>query len=75
MSRTNKDSAGNRRRDIEVRLAGEGFDILRCGETVYAQIPERTLGEVLCIKWGYCGSEFDEILTEVRAVGCKTILF
>jgi hypothetical protein len=42
---------------------------------LFTKISERTLNDVLCIKWGYCGSEFDEILQEVRSVGHKTFLF
>jgi hypothetical protein len=75
MSRTNKDSAGNERRDIEIRLDGDCFNVFRCGEALFTKISERTLNDVLCIKWGYCGSEFDEILQEVRSVGHKTFLF
>jgi hypothetical protein len=74
MSRTVKDSARNKRRDFEVKLVGDTFDVLRNGEIAYTGISERTLNEVLCVRWGYCGSEFEEILQEVRSVGQKTVL-
>ena len=75
MSRTNKDSAAKKRRDFEVRLVGDTFDVFRNGEILYQEISERTLVEVLCIKWGYCGSELEAILSEVRTTGRKIMLF
>jgi hypothetical protein len=74
MGRTNKDSARNKGREIVVRLAGDSFDVLLSGKLEYTQISERTLNDVLCKRWGYCGPEFDEILNEVRSAGQKTIV-
>lgn len=74
MSNTYKDTARNTRRDIEVVLVKEGFDVFVRGELRHSCISERTLVDVLCVGWGYCGPEFDEILREVRSNGRKTIL-
>lgn len=74
MSKTYKDSARNTRRDIEIVLVTDGFDIFVSGELKHSRISERTLEELLCVGWGYCGPEFEEILQEVRSAGRKTIL-
>jgi hypothetical protein len=73
MGRTNKDSARNKRRDIVIKLAGDSFDVLLGGKIAYTQISERTLNDILCRGWGYCGPEFDEILRDLRSAGQKTI--
>lgn len=74
MSRTHKDSVRNAKRDIEVVLVEDTFDVLVSGEVKHSRISERTLEEVFCVGWGYCGPEFKEILREVHSLGKKTIL-
>lgn len=74
MSKTDIDSAKNRQRDIEVRQVEDTFDVLQNGKIICTRVSERTLNDILCAKWGYCGPEFDQILEEVRSVGHKAFL-
>jgi hypothetical protein len=76
MSRTRKDSQGVTRRDrcdLEVVKREDGsFDFFRKGTLTCTGISERYLSEELG-RFGYCGSEFYEILREVQEKGSKMI--
>ena len=68
MSRTRKDSRqGNL---IEVIRRGDGtFDLLLNGRLDHGQIHEDRLVDLLCVRFGYCGEEFEAILSELARSG------
>jgi len=58
MSRTRKDSRRNARRDIEILRRLDGlFDVSYLGEVTASGITERTMLELLRIRFGFCGDE------------------
>ena len=75
MSKTYKDSAGAATRYFDVVKRDDGtFDVYVNTDLLRSQISEQTLKDQLCVKWGYCGAEYDEILSEVERTGRKRIL-
>jgi hypothetical protein len=75
MSRTRKDSILAATRYFEVVKRDDGaFDLYINQDLFRSQISEQTLQDQLCLKWGYCGAEYDEILSEVQRNGRKRVL-
>lgn len=75
MSKTYKDSARAATGYFDVVKRDDGtFDVYRNRDLFPSQISEQTLNDQLCAKWGYCGAEYDEILSEVERTGRKRIL-
>lgn len=75
MSKTRKDSAKAAARYIEVVKRDDGaFDLLENRSLTFTKMSERTLADKLCITWGYCGKELDDILSEVQQTGRNRIL-
>ena len=68
MSRTRKDSSQVSRVEVEViKRSDKAFEIIvsrgRDRETL--DVDERGLSEVLCVRFGYCGAEYDAILRQL----------
>ena len=75
MSRTYKDSARAGTRYLDVVKRDDGaFDVYVNSDLFRSQISEQTLNDQLCVKWGYCGAEYDEILSEIERTGRKRVL-
>jgi hypothetical protein len=51
------------------------FDLLLNGKLDRNNIPETWLPEQLCVRFGFCGEEYDSILREVNQNGRTTIVF
>lgn len=75
MSRTRKDSLTSPvRRELEiVKNDDHTFDLFSDGKQTHAAISERLLNEELCVRYGYCGQEFNSIVEEVNLKGRKTL--
>lgn len=75
MSKTYKDSARAATRYFDVVGRDDGtFNVYVNRGLFRGQMSEQTLKDQLCVKWGYCGAEYDEILSEVERTGRKRIL-
>jgi hypothetical protein len=70
MSRTRKDSTQNESTVLEVVKRHDGkFDIFLNRKLDRSRILEEWLPEELCVRFGFCGEEYDSILSEVNKDG------
>jgi hypothetical protein len=76
LSRTRKDSRKSTNRVLEVVKRDDGtFDLFMNGEIDRGRIPEDGLNEQLCVRFGFCGKEYDSILLELVENGRKKLFF
>jgi hypothetical protein len=76
LSRTRKDSGKSTNRVLEVVRRGDcTFDLFMNGELDRGRIPEDGLNEQLCVRFGFCGKEYDSILLELFENGRKKLFF
>jgi len=74
VSRTKKDSHKIRNTVLEVVKRGDGaFDLLVNGKIERSGISERYLPEQLCVRFGFCGEEYEAILRELNQNDRKEI--
>jgi hypothetical protein len=68
MSETYKDSRDSKRQAaIEVIKRPDGaFDLYTNRELECEGIEEKWLADVLCVRFGYCGEEYDAIINELN---------
>jgi hypothetical protein len=72
VSRTRKDSHQNR--VLEVVKKDDGtFDLFLNRHVYCSGITEDTLPRELCMRFGYCGEEYEEILRELNQTGKKKL--
>jgi hypothetical protein len=64
MSRTRKDSRQGTVIEI-VRREDGAYDLFLNRRLDHERIHEDGLGDVLCVRFGYCGDEFKAILSEL----------
>jgi len=75
MSRTSKDSRRQRDTVIEIVKVGvDSFDLLLNHELYRSSAPKAALPEWLCVRYGFCGDEYESILQTVECEGRKTIV-
>jgi hypothetical protein len=75
VSRTRKD-AQRASTALEVVKRGDGtFDLFLNRKLDRNCIPEAGLPEELCVRFGFCGKEYDSILREVNRNGRTTVVF
>jgi hypothetical protein len=75
VSRTRKD-AQNASTALEVVKRDDGtFDLLLNHKLDCSRIPEAGLPKELCVRFGFCGKEYDSILREVNQNGRTTVVF
>ena len=72
MSRTRKDSHQNRVLEVVKRVDGT-FDLFLNRNVYRSGISEDTLPRELCMRFGYCGEEYEEILRELNQAGKKQL--
>ena len=74
MSRTLKDQRRRKDTVLElVRVGDDAFDLFLNHEIYRSQAPESALPDWLCVRYGYCGEEYNAILQEVKQLGRKVI--
>ena len=74
MSRTRKDSRQHRGTLLEVvKIGDDAFDLLVNHEVYRSKAPLAALPEWLCVRYGFCGDEYEAILQEVERDGKKVI--
>jgi hypothetical protein len=74
MSDTRKDSRRMKDTVIEVVLRDDGdFDLLLDHSECRSKAPESEVNKFLCVRFGFCGGEYDSLMQELRRVGRITI--
>jgi hypothetical protein len=76
-SDTIKDSTKNRRSTTTLELARRedgSFDLFLNAE-LSLSIQEKWLAEEICVRYGFCGHEYDEFLREVKQLGRAKVTF
>lgn len=75
VSRTRKDSRRRQGTVIEViKVGDDAFDLLLNHEIFRHNAPQAALPEWLCVRFGFCGEEYDAILQEIEQEGRKVIV-
>ncbi len=75
VSRTLKDSRKIKDTVLEVvRVGDDAFDLFLNRELYRGHAPESSLSDWLCVRYGYCGEEYNAILQEVKLHGRKVII-
>jgi hypothetical protein len=74
VGRTRKDSRQNRVLEV-VRRDDGTFDLFLNRSLDRSRIPEAGLNEQLCVRFGYCGKEYNEILVKLNETGRATLYF
>jgi hypothetical protein len=75
MSRTRKDSPITNTVLELVKRDDGTFDLFLNGKLDRNQILETWLPDDLCVRFGFCGDEYDSILREVNQNGRATVEF
>jgi hypothetical protein len=76
VSRTRKDSAKTTSKVLEIIKRDDGtFDLLLNPKPDRSGITEEWLPEDLCVRFGFCGEEYDSIFCEVNQKGRETVFF
>lgn len=76
MSRTEKDSKKTKGTVLEVVKKYDGtFDLFLNRKLHRDNVPETGLPAELCVRFGFCGEEYDSILREVSQSGRSTLYF
>jgi len=75
VSRTRKDSRKQGTVLENVKREDGKFDLFRNRELDHGQVVESYLSDWLCVRFGYCGEEYDAILREVNLIGRAKIAF
>jgi hypothetical protein len=75
MGRTRKDSRKQQSTVIEVIKVGtDAFDLLLNHEVFRRDAPRDALPDWLCVRYGFCGDEYDAILQDIEREGKKVIV-
>jgi hypothetical protein len=56
-----------------VRDTDGTYSVSHRGELLRQSIPEQWFAEEICVKWGFCQSEADEILRQIELHGRASI--
>jgi hypothetical protein len=76
MSRTQKDSNQPVNKVLELKKRADGtFDLFLNGKLDRSSIPQNWLEDELCVRYGFCGQEYDSILREANQRGVATVSF
>jgi len=78
VSRTQKDSAQVTKTNTVLELvkrADGNFDLFLNGTLDCGDIQEEWLPEELCVRFGFCGGEYDAILLKVNESGRSVVAF
>lgn len=77
MGRTYKDSRGKRTRTIvlEVLKNDDGtYEIWFNQALVGSRVPERWLEHELCVRYGFCGEEYKDIVHQLEGSGKANVV-
>lgn len=72
MSRTYKDARQNRVLEV-IKNTDSTFDLFLNSALHRGKVPEATLSEELCVRFGFCGDEYQAIVRELNLRGRKQL--
>jgi len=76
VSRTRKDSNQTRNTILELVRTKDGtFDLFLNSNLDRSSVPEQYLNNELCVRFGFCGEEYDTILREAKQKGRVEVRF
>jgi hypothetical protein len=78
VGRTHKDGARQKthRVTLEVLRNPDGtYEIFFNGEHARSSVPEQWLNEELCVRYGFCGAEYDSIIQDLREHGKAAVSY
>ena len=76
MSRTQKDSNQTANTVLEIVKTDDGtFDLFLNRKLDRSRVPESWLPDELCVRFGFCGEEYESILRDVTQNGRTTVVF
>ena len=76
VSRTRKDSNQITKTVLELVKRDDGtFDLFFDGRLERSHVTEKWLPEELCVRFGFCGEEYDAILHNAKQDGRTTVSF
>lgn len=76
MSRARKDSNQPRNSILElVRKMDGAFDLFLNGKLGRSNVSEQYLNDELCVRFGFCGEEYNAILSHVKQKGRAEVRF
>ena len=76
VSRTQKDSNQTRNTILELVRTKDGtFDLFLNNNLDCSSVLEQYLNNELCVRFGFCGEEYDTILREVKQKGRAEVRF
>jgi hypothetical protein len=76
VSRTRKDANQTRNTILELVRTKDGtFDLFLNSNLDRSSVPEQYLNNELCVRFGFCGEEYDTILREVKQKGRAEVRF
>jgi hypothetical protein len=78
LSRTRKDSARSKTKHTILELVKRtdgNFDLFLNGMLDHGEIEEKWLPEDICVRFGFCGEEYDAILREANESGKARLVF
>lgn len=73
MGRTYKDARKQNRVLEVVKRSDDTFDLFLNRRLDRGRIPETGLPEQRCVRFGFCGQEYDSILRELNQTGTKKL--
>jgi hypothetical protein len=76
VSRTRKDSNQITKTVLELVNRDDGtFDLFLNGRLDRSHVAEKWLSDELCVRFGFCGEEYDAILHDTKQDGRTTVSF
>jgi hypothetical protein len=76
VSRTRKDSKQTANTVLEIIRRDDGaFDLFLNGQPARANIAEGWLNEEVCVRFGFCGEEYDSIVRHLKRDGRARVVF
>lgn len=76
MSRTRKDASQSKNTVLEIVRRSDGaFDLFLNGQPETGNIPEKWLNQEVCVRFGFCGEEYDAIVRNLDRAGRARIVF
>jgi hypothetical protein len=76
VSRTRNNSSTSRNTVLElVRRSDGAVDLFLDGKPDRTNIPEKWLNEEVCVRFGFCGEEYDSIVRDLTQHGRAMAMF
>jgi hypothetical protein len=76
VGRTHKDEHAKKTVSIILEVlknTDNTYEVFYKGEHVLSRVQQRWLDQELCVRYGYCGDEFDSIIRQLNDSGRATV--